>query len=126
MSEFEIRVYLSRELTWWFIAGSDERPVSSANMYGVRSSKHSSTESNPDRDPNIENQGVQTCAGIRKDSEVVSRAISRRILLSSPRIGRPSDLMLPMRSSRLLKRSTESKSGMNTRLCTFLVAPCFL
>ena len=41
-----------------FIAGSEESPVSSACIYGASSSKHSSTESNPDFAPNTEKCGV--------------------------------------------------------------------
>jgi len=42
-----------------FIIGSDDIPVSQACINGVYSSKQSSILSNPDLDPNKENQGVQ-------------------------------------------------------------------
>ena len=47
------------------MGGSDERPVSSAKMCGVRSPKHSSTVSKPDLEPSMENHGVQMWAGMR-------------------------------------------------------------
>ena len=46
-----------------FMGGSEESPVSTAWMYGVISSKHSSTVSNPENAPNREKWGVQICAG---------------------------------------------------------------
>jgi len=41
------------------MGASVDSPVSTAVIWGVRSSKHSLTESNPDFEPRIENQGVQ-------------------------------------------------------------------
>ena len=48
-----------------FIGGSEERPVSTAWIYGVISPKHASTVSKPENAPNIEKCGVQICAGIK-------------------------------------------------------------
>ena len=115
-SEFDTRVNPSRSLTRQFIKGSEERPVSTANMFEERSSKHSSIASKPDLEPNRENQGVQIWAGIRNPSSVVSSRISSRSLESSPRIGLPSDFILPILSRRELNLSAASRFGRKTRL----------
>ena len=62
-SELESRVRLSNSVILQFICGSDESPVSYAKMLFAWSLKHSSIESNPDFEPNIEYQGVQIWAG---------------------------------------------------------------
>jgi len=108
------------------MGGSDDSPVSTANIWGVRSSKHSSMVSKPDLEPNRENHGVQMWAGIRNPSSDVSSRISSKCFASSPKIGRPSDLMLPIWSSRALNRVAVSMSGRNTRLWFLRVAPAFL
>ncbi len=53
-SELEIKVIFLRAESLQFIAGSEESPVSIAWIFGVSSSKHSSRESKPEPDPNIE------------------------------------------------------------------------
>jgi len=58
-SEFETKLILSNCLILQFIIGSEDIPVSQACINGVYSSKQSSILSNPDLDPNKENQGVQ-------------------------------------------------------------------
>ncbi|MDH3872864.1 MAG: hypothetical protein OET07_01795 [Desulfobacteraceae bacterium] len=104
-SEFDTSVRLSSADTRQFIAGSDERPVSIANIKGVRSSKHSSIESKPDFEPNSENHGVQMWAGIRNAWSDVSRSISKRSLASRPSMGLPSDFIFPILSNFELKFS---------------------
>ena len=64
-SELDTRVKPSNPETRQFMGGSDDSPVSTAKMFGVRSSKHSSRESKPDLEPRTENQGVQMWAGIK-------------------------------------------------------------
>jgi hypothetical protein len=59
LSELDIRVILSNCDNLQFIKGSEEIPVSHTFICDVNSSKHSSIVSNPDIDPNKENQGVQ-------------------------------------------------------------------
>src|SRR6056297_2905273 len=81
-SELESRVYLSRKLHIQLSGGSVESPVSTAWICSVRSSKQSSMRSNPDLEPNIENQGVQMCAGIKKLRSDISRVISSKSLTS--------------------------------------------
>ena len=115
-SELDTRVNPSNDDTRQFMAGSEESPVSTAKIWGVKSSKHSSMESKPDLEPSTENQGVQMWAGIKKASLEVSSRVSSRSRASSPRIGRPSDFILPILSSRLLNCRATSKSGAKTRL----------
>ena len=104
-----------------FIGGSDDSPVSRAKICGVRSPKHSSTESKPDLEPSIENQGVQMWAGIRWQRSSMPRMISSKSRESSPRIGRPSERMLPIRSSAVWMCSTTSSEGAKMTLCTLRV-----
>ena len=80
------------------MAGSDERPVSSAVMYSVISSKHSSMLSKPELDPKRAKCGVQTWAGINMQSGDASMTILRSSLASMPSMGRPSCLMFPILS----------------------------
>ena len=108
------------------MGGSEERPVSTAKMCGVRSAKHSSTESKPDLEPRIENHGVQMWAGIRWQRSPVASTISSRSRLSRPRIGRPSERMLPIFSSSAWRFAVVSKEGEKTMLCTLRVRSCFL
>jgi hypothetical protein len=42
------------------MGGSELKPVSTAKICSLKSSKHSSMLSNPDLEPRRENQGVQT------------------------------------------------------------------
>ena len=57
---------LFEQRPWTTWSGSEESPVSTANISLVRSSKHSSRLSNPDLEPKRENHGVQIWAGIKK------------------------------------------------------------
>ena len=66
------------------------------------------------------------CAGMNMASSHSSMTISRRSLLSKPRIGLPSEWMLPMASSLCDMASASSMLGSNIRLWTFLVFPSFL
>src|SRR6056297_2831080 len=93
-SELESRVYLSKKLHIQLSGGSVESPVSTAWIWLMRSSKQSSMRSNPDFDPKTENHGVQMCAGIKKLRSDISSVISSKSRTSSPRIGRPSEVML--------------------------------
>ena len=97
------------------MGGSEDRPVSRAWMWPVRSWKHSSRSSKPDLDPKRENQGVQIWAGMRKAFSLASRAISNKSLESSPRIGLPSEVILPIRSSLSLNLRTDAMSGIRIR-----------
>ncbi len=126
-SELAINVYLSRKLHIQFIGGSVERPISTAEIYFDKSSKHSITESNPDFEPNMENHGVQICAGTKKISSETSRLNSRRSLLSIPIIGLPSEVMLKPRAASLFCIfSTTLNEGAKIILCTFLTFSFFL
>ena len=115
-SEFETRVYLSSEESRQFIGGSEDRPVSRATICLEYSPKHSSMESKPDFEPKTENQGVQICAGIKNDPWPTSNTISSRSLLASPRIGRPSDLIFPIRAKRPPISAAASRDGTRIRL----------
>ena len=53
-SEFEISWKESSAESLQFIGGSEDRPVSNAWIWGVKSSKHSSIVSNPEKAPNSE------------------------------------------------------------------------
>src|SRR4030066_514334 len=125
-SEFDIRVTLSSADSLRFILGSDDRPVSIAYTFGVRSSKHSSSESNPEFEPNPEKCGVHAWAGINITSGDASSAILNNPLLSSPSIGLPSAFRFPIFDSASLIRCTDSNEGAKRRLCTFLVFPFLL
>src|SRR3989304_8448839 len=94
-----------------FIFGSEERPVSMAKICDVNSSKHSSSESNPDIEPNTENHGVQACAGIITPlSGSISRIIFKISLLSNPTMGRPSECIFQPRDFKIsLNFSTEER-----------------
>src|SRR5207249_11459307 len=93
-SELETMAKRSSADSREFIDGSDDSPVSSAKIWGNRSSKHASKLSNPDSEPSTAKCGVQIWAGMNSTSGQTSRLISSRSWLSSPRIGRPSDLRL--------------------------------
>ncbi len=110
-SELETRVSRSSRLRRQFIGGSEESPVSAAKTCSDRSRKHSSSESKPDLEPSIENQGVQTWAGIRKESGSVASVISKRSRASRPRIGRPSEARLPIAASDWFSLRAASRWG---------------
>ena len=57
----------------------------------VKQKKVKAKAANPEKAPNIEKCGVQICAGINSASGQVSRVISSKSRLSSPKIGRPSE-----------------------------------
>ncbi|MBA7712662.1 hypothetical protein ES703_121645 [subsurface metagenome] len=97
------------------MGGSEESPVSRALMCLVRSSKHSSKVSKPDLDPNTENHGVQTWAGIKKALSLASRVISSKSLESRPRMGLPSEVIFPIRSNCSFSLSTDAMSGIRIR-----------
>ena len=73
-----------------FIAGSLESPVYRANTCLAWSWKHSSTESKPDFDPSIANQGVQICAGIISILLSIPFIISMSLTQLIPNMGLPS------------------------------------
>ena len=73
------------------MGGSDDKPVSTAWIMGARSPKHSSTESKPEKAPNMEKCGVQIWAGTNTASGQLSSVISSKSRLSRPRMGRPSE-----------------------------------
>src|SRR3989338_2024271 len=95
LSELEIREYLSSMETRQFMAGSLDKPVSKAKICFEYSSKHSSIVLKPDLEPNTENQGVHICAGTKKQLGSAFKTIFKSSLESSPKIGRPSDLIFP-------------------------------
>ena len=66
--------------------------------------------------------GVQMWAGMSSASGQVSSVSSSRSRLSSPRMGRPSEWMLPMASSRAESSSAASREGSRIRLWTFRVS----
>ena len=125
-SEFETSVNRSSAEIRQFIGGSEERPVSSAWICGVKSPKHASIVSKPEYAPNREKCGVQICAGIKIARGQISRVISSRSRMSSPKIGLPSECRFPICSSRWESASAASKSGSRITLWTFLVFPSFL
>ncbi len=108
------------------MGGSEERPVSMAKISGVRSSKHSSSESNPDSDPKMANQGVQAWAGTRWFSGEMSLMIWSSVFESRPRMGRPSDRRLPIFSRRAMIFAAVSKEGAYTKLWILRHLPFFL
>lgn len=87
-SELETKKYRSSAESRQFIGGSEESPVSSAWMWGVRSSKHSSMVSKPEKAPKSEKWGVQMWAGMNTASGQASSVSSSRSRLSRPRMGR--------------------------------------
>ena len=105
------------------MGGSEDSPVSTAWMQGVRSSKQASMVSNPEKAPNMAKWGVQMWAGMNSASGQVSSVSSSRSRLSRPRMGRPSEWMLPMASSRAESSSAASSEGSRIRLWTFRVLP---
>ena len=108
-----------------FMGGSEESPVSTAWMWGVKSPKHSSRVSNPEKAPNREKWGVQMWAGRNTAWGQASRVISSRSRLERPRMGRPSEWILPICSSRRESSSAASRPGSKITLCTFRVlSPC--
>ncbi len=108
------------------MGGSDESPVSTAKMFSVRSSKHSSNVSYPLFAPSTENHGVHIWAGIRTVPSPASKAISNKSFEGNPSIGLPSDLIFPTASSLLCIFFTASNDEDRIRLCTFLTLPFFL
>ena len=114
-SELEIRARPSRADRRQFMAGSELKPVSTQKISRARSPKQASSESKPDLEPSRENQGVQMCAGTRNASGDVSRTMSSRSRLSRPRMGRPSEARLPIRSRRPAIARADSRVGAKTR-----------
>ena len=108
------------------MGGSEESPVSMANMESLRSSKHSSRESYPDFDPRTENHGVHMWAGTKTASSPDSRTISNRFFDGNPRIGRPSERIFPRESSLVWIFLRVSKEEVSMRLWTLRVFPFFL
>ncbi len=125
-SEWDTSVSPSRAETRQFMGGSEDSPVSTAWMWGVRSPKQASRESKPENAPNTEKWGVQMWAGMNSASGQTSSVNSSRSRLSSPRMGRPSEWMLPMASSRADSSSAASREGSKMTLWTFRVFPSFL
>ena len=116
LSEFDTNVILSNCDNLQFIKGSEDKPVSQILTYGVNSSKQSSIVSNPDIEPNKENQGVQICAGIKIDCLSTSKLNSKRSLASIPIIGLPSAFRLPRKDNLLLNSFTLCKFGIKITL----------
>ena len=87
----------------------DRSPPRRCAASGRRSTRR--RESKPDFEPSSENQGVQMCAGIRWHAGSTSSTVSSRSRESSPRIGRPSERMLPIFSSRACSAATASRLG---------------
>ena len=125
-SEFDTMAYRSSIDSRQFIGGSDDSPVSIVKIWGSISPKQASSVSNPELAPSAAKCGVQMCAGMNSTPSHASRHISTRSRLSNPRIGRPSDLRLPISSSRAFSRSTASKSGITITWCTLRVLSSFL
>ena len=67
--------------------------------------------------------GVQMWAGMNSASGQASRVSSSRSRLSRPRMGRPSERILPMASSRTANSPAASREGSKIRLCTLRVFP---
>ena len=125
-SELDTSWYPSRAESRQFMGGSEERPVSRAWTCPVRSPKQSSILSKPENAPKREKWGVQMWAGIKTASGQASSVISSRSRQSRPRMGRPSDRMLPMASSRRDSSSAASREDRMMTEWTFLVFPSFL
>ena len=92
-------------------------------MWSARSAKHSSTPSKPEKAPSMAKWGVQMWAGMSSASGQHARVSSSRSRLSRPRMGRPSERMFPMASSRADSSSAASREGRRMRLWTFRVRP---
>src|SRR2546421_11888300 len=75
-SELDTMAKRSRADSRGCIDGSDDSPVSSAKIWGSRSSKHASKLSNPDPEPSTAKCGVQIWAGMNSTSGEISRLIS--------------------------------------------------
>ena len=125
-SELDTRWYPSRAESRQFMGGSEDSPVSRAWMWGVRSPKQSPMASKPEKAPKREKWGVQIWAGIKTAWGLASRVISSRSRQSRPRMGRPSEWMLPMASSRRDRFSAAAREGRRIRLCTLRTLPSFL
>ena len=99
-----------------FIGGSLLNPVSTAAMCLVCAPKHSSSESNPELDPNMLNHGVQACAGTTMQSGEISMMYSTILSDGTVSVGRPSAIKDPNRPSTALMRSAISNDGQNRML----------
>ena len=115
-SECETRVSSSILAICLHILGSADKPVSTAESKFLDSPKASSRLLKPDFEPNMANHGVQMWAGINMVSELACLTILRSSSESRPRIGRPSDLRLPMSASLVLILATVVRSGATMRL----------
>src|SRR3989339_224212 len=93
------------------MAGSEESPVSTAIISWLTSPKHSAIESNPEFAPKRENQGVQICAGITITSDEIALIFFTKFKALIPKIGLPSEVMLPISESDLLINSATSMEG---------------
>ena len=80
----------------------------------------------PEKAPNREKWGVQIWAGMKMASGQAVRVSSSRSRLSRPRMGRPSEWMLPTRSNRRESSSAAWKLGRRMRLWTLRTRPFFL
>src|SRR5437879_13897185 len=78
-----------------FIGGSLLNPVSTAAICLVCAPKHSSSESNPELDPNRLNQGGQACAGTTMQSGEISMMYSTIFSDGTVSVGRPSAIQDP-------------------------------
>jgi hypothetical protein len=81
-----------------FIGGSEDKPVSTAKMCLVKSPKASVMLSKPPMEPKAENHGVQIWAGTNKFLASAFKVNFSRSYESSPKIGRPSEAILPIAS----------------------------
>jgi len=106
-----------------FMGGSLLNPVSAAAMCRVCVPKHSSSESNPELDPNRLNQGVQACAGITMQSGEVSMMYSTILSDGTVSVGRPSAINDPNRPRTALIRSATSNDGQRMMLWIFRSRP---
>jgi len=125
-SEWDTSWYPSKAETRKFMDGSEERPVSKAWIWPLRSRKQSCTEEKAENAPSMEKWGVQIWAGMKTASGQASNVTSKRSRLESPRMGRPSERMLPMASRRRESSSAASSEGKRIRLCTLRVLPSCL
>ena len=106
------------------MAGSLDRPVSMARMCGVKSPKHSSSESKPDLDPNIPNHGVQAWAGIIMQRGSISRIISSKSLGDMVSVGLPSpSSFAPLCFNASFILETLLSVGAKRSMCTLLERP---
>ncbi len=82
-------------------------------------------ESKPLLDPMAENHGVQMWAGIRKVPSPASSTISRRLRDVMPRMGLPSERMLPTAASDVEIFFAAAMSGAPMTWCTLrTLSPC--